>query len=195
VTNIDPELHELLAFSQEIGRYVSSHSPWRLRGLREEGRAVMSFEGDIPVGDLCVRLSFSSRQDWRKYSPAVYCDAPWIKREIQWHAPSDGSMCWVFEPYWCAMLKECSSVLTESELREMAAYWCVAGAADLVGKHHLADAHGIKDWPKEWDDWAHGDEALPQFANMKASGEFKRNAQELKKKARASKLLANAAYN
>lgn len=52
----------------------------------------------------------------------------------------------------------------------MAAYWWVAGAADLVGKHHFADTHWIKDWPKAWEAWAHADEAAFQLKNMKASG-------------------------
>ena len=77
----------------------------------------------------------------------------------------------------------------------MAVYWCVAGSADLLGKHHLADTHGIRDWPKEGDDGAHAEDALPQFQNMKASGKFKRTARELRNKAKAAKALTNFGHN
>lgn len=75
------------------------------------------------------------------------------------------------------------------------AYWCVAGAADLVGKHHFADTHGIKDWPKAWDARAHADEAASQLKNMKASGEFQRSARELRKKAKEAKAAATSGRN
>lgn len=86
MTGVDPELAELLAFTREIGGYVSGHSAWRLRSRRTAN--VMSFEGDIPIDRLTVRLSFTTRPDWRNHSPIVHCDAPWIWWEVQWHAPA-----------------------------------------------------------------------------------------------------------
>jgi hypothetical protein len=193
MTTIAPELTELLSFTREIGGYVSAHSAWRLRS--RPSATMMSFEGDIPIGRLKVRLSFTTRPDWRNHSPVVHCDASWIRKEVQWHAPADGTLCWVFNPYWCDVLDECSEVLSDSELRQMAAYWCVAGAADLVGKHHFADTHGIKDWPKAWEAWAHADDAAFQLKNMKASGEFQRSARELRKRAKAARAFAVIGLN
>ena len=64
--------------------------------------------------------------------------------EADWHVAANGALCWVFEPYWRDVLMESSRYFDERELRQMAAYWCVSAAADLVGKHLVADTHGIK---------------------------------------------------
>jgi hypothetical protein len=190
-TNIERPLNELLTFTYEIAKYVSAHSAWRARWLGGPW-ASMSFEGDIPIDKAIARLSFSSRPDWLSHAPVVRCNAPWMRRgEADWHVASDGSLCWVFEPYWRDVLKESAGYLDEKELRQMAAYWCASAAADLVGKHLFADTHGIKAWPKEWEFWAHGpEEAGAQLKNMKATGEFWRSASELRKKAKAAKALA-----
>jgi hypothetical protein len=191
VTNIEPQLNELLSVTYEIGRYVSAHSAWRAQWLGGDG-AVMSFEGDIPIDNAMTRLAFSSSANWRTHAPLVLCNAPWMRRgEADWHVASDGTLCWVFESYWEAVLNESADFLDGQELRQMAAYWCASAAADLVGKHLFAETHGIKAWPKEWDSWAHGPkEAGDQLKNMKSTGEFQRNTQDLRKKASAAKARA-----
>lgn len=172
---INPKLDALLSFAWEMRHYVTSMSPWRSRP-----GPLLSFDGTIRVSDVNVVCSFEIDWEWSSIPPSVACREDWIRREVDWHAFSDGRLCWVYPHLWRDVIYGIKRSLPADCVLQMAVYWCVEHSSSLIAKHLEADrmAYGGK-WPKEWDAWAHGDAATPEYEEAKRKGKVNRVIQSL----------------
>src|SRR5207247_580057 len=100
------------------------------------------------------------RPDWLELPPVVASYSPFIRREVDWHAYPDGSLCYVLRDEWRDRLAKLMTNNSEDISRaiDYAATWLLAATDSLVTRHLLGARHGIEKWPKEWLAYAHGED-------------------------------------
>jgi hypothetical protein len=181
-SGIEPELEELLGFTWELTHYLDIRSPWRTGIFPiEEGKfpntsmRILSFDAVVPVSDVVVACSYSIFSAWWIIPPRCVCRASWIRRAPDWHVNGTGELCWVYAPYWQHVLQGIARELDRSVARQTAAYWFAEKSVDLINKHLQADRLLLKEWPKQWPEWAHGDGARQQYDQIKLHGQIERD--------------------
>lgn len=92
---------------------------------------------------------------WVSCCPSVICHAPWLRKEPDWHAFSDGSLCYVYAPEWRDIMLRLAEQDGFFAAAEAAHLWIVRNVTWLLNKHLLAYQLGITAWPKEWAYWPH----------------------------------------
>src|SRR6185369_2642518 len=103
--------------------------------------------------------------DWLERPPTVTAHDSFIRREIDWHAYPDGSLCYVLKDEWRDRLGKFMTYNKEDISRAMdyAATWLLAATDSLVTRHLFGSRHGIKQWPPDWLAYAHGDEGVKEY--------------------------------
>lgn len=142
-------------------------------------RCCGQFEFKAILGDL-VRSDYSATVDivfcpskFKKLAPRVYCNEPWIRRELDWHCLRDQSkesewygqqqMCWVHPAEWLIAhdhrLKRINTVVLEG------ADWLKNNLTKLLDCHWAGHVLGIKNWRPEWGGWAHGNAGTQELVS------------------------------
>ncbi len=49
--------------------------------------------------------------------------------------------------------------------------WLLGDVSVLANRHHYAEVHDLKEWPPEWDYWAHYGEGVKQYHEEKRQHE------------------------
>lgn len=188
MTNGIPQnLNDLLSFALCLDSYVESASPWKLgrfttteKNILRPVPLTLSFTASVRLPDILLPLSFVLPPSPLVNHPRVTSDAPWLRREADWHVHSSGALCWTYPQYYCEVINELRCHLDEAALLETAACWCVSKSAELVERHLIADRSGLKTWPTEWEAWPHGvADAQAQFEKMKRNGKFNAEIRQL----------------
>ncbi len=107
--------------------------------------------------------------DWLERPPTVIAHESFIRRETDWHAYADGSLCYVLKDEWRDRLAKLMTNNKEdiSCAIDYAATWLLAANDSLVTRHLLGARHGIKKWPAEWFAYAHGEEGVEEYRRAK----------------------------
>lgn len=123
---------------------------------------VILVDADCTLGALCT-LHLPER--WLSHPPTVWCHESWFRRgNIDWHAYSDGSLCWDLDQRWRVHLRCLARVLTREQLARHAAEYLLNSVRSLLTRHLTGHKLGLTEWPKEWLQWSHGRAALIEFA-------------------------------
>lgn len=135
----------------------SSHT-WKIN--RHESVVFIS-DADCTLGALCT---FHMPNAWLSDSPEVWCYENWFRRgNLDWHAYSDGKLCWDLDLRWRVHLKSLASVLSREQFAQHAAEYLLNSVRSLLTRHLTGYKLGLKEWPKEWLQWSHGTAALTEF--------------------------------
>ena len=120
-------------------------------------------------GTTMSRVSVVVRPEWLEMPPTVTAHEPFIRREADWHAYVDGSLCYVLKDEWRDRLGKLMTKNAEdiSLAMDYALTWMVAATDSLVTRHLLGARYGIVNWPPEWDAYAHGDEGVEEYRREK----------------------------
>jgi hypothetical protein len=185
-SGIDPELQELLGFAWELTNYLDIKSPWRTaifavdrNKLQSTSVRVLSFDAVVPISGLMINCSYLIFSKWWIVPPRCTTEASWLRRTPDWHVAANGELCWVYGPYWRDVLQGMLDELETHTVRQTAAYWFAEKSADLINRHLIADRLLLKEWPRQWPAWAHGDAAVPQYEQMKQKGRIDRDIRKL----------------
>ena len=108
--------------------------------------------------------------------PKIFCDASWIRRELDWHfvppgcGHKRGHFCWVLPPEWSEYFQCGPGALCPQQMQTQdAAIWLVAAMRLMLDRHWLASKLGIVTWPATWLDYSHGYLGLREYK----TGNFK----------------------
>lgn len=120
--------------------------------------------GDMTVGwrKAKIELYFHRRfRHFRQHPPQIYCDEPWVRRDVDWHVYPDGGLCWVLPRQW----RDIQAWLGKPKKRIAVdgAKWMFESSQLLLSRHLLASETGIVSWQDEWGEWAHGSEGIKQY--------------------------------
>lgn len=118
-------------------------------------------DADDALGVLCtVHLPV----DWLTKPPKVWCHEGWFRRgNIDWHAYSDGSLCWDLHLRWYFHLESLMKVMTREQLALHAAEYLLNSVRSLLLRHFTGYKLGLKSWPSEWLQWSHGNAGVAEY--------------------------------
>lgn len=120
-----------------------SFGSWRLRA-HESGQLTP------------VQLEFVFPPSWMSAPPLTHCNAPFLRRERDWHCSKDGWLCIGLPDEWRDTFeKEKQANSDPVRLMDIALTWSLASADSLISRHLYAARYGIEKWPAEWDQWEH----------------------------------------
>ena len=161
------DLMRRLAGPQQMGE-----RNWTVAGVKLRACCV---SGLLPLrahdenGATSSSISVVVKPDWLQQPPTVTSHAPFIRREVDWHAYPDGSLCYVLKDEWRDRLAKLMANNREdiSHAIDYAATWLLAATDSLVTRHLLGVRHGIKQWPAEWLAYAHYDEGVEEYRREK----------------------------
>lgn len=107
--------------------------------------------------------------DWLEIPPYVICPESFIRREIDWHAYSDGGLCYVLQTEWQDRLVRLLKThdYDAAYVIDYAITWLLAASDSLITRHLIAGRHGIEKWPESWAAYAHGDAGVREYLREK----------------------------
>lgn len=95
---------------------------------------------------------------WPSNPPVVWCDAKWVRRDIDWHAYSDGRLCWCLAREWRDVQGWCGK--TEPVIQADGLRWLLGSTDLLLNRHHYGYKHKLKRWKPCWSAWSHGSDGV-----------------------------------
>ena len=104
-----------------------------------------------------------------KLAPAVDCHEPWIRRSPTWHYENHNHcFCWVLQQEWARHFKErYEAGEPVGHLCSDAATWLVEAMRYVLGRHLIGHQTGMFEWPKEWEDYSHGEDGVKEYEEGK----------------------------
>jgi hypothetical protein len=129
------------------------------------GHCPLHFDGKILKKLAFCRIIYT--EDWHVNMPIVFPEAPWIKKDPDWHMYDNGALCYELDVRWHETLSNIWHKDGASIAAHTAAQWLTESAGLLLGRHYYASLTGIKKWPTEWADWKHGNEGVRQYDRLK----------------------------
>jgi len=137
---------------------VSCHTSY----YRTEGQLALCTHGES--GETIVPVKVLIDQDWMMQPPKAFCSANFIRKEIDWHIQSDGSLChvlveqwnWEFNRWW-------EEGMEISQLMDRAASWSCQNIDSLITRHLHGHRLGLSVWPQKWSQWSHYQQGVIEF--------------------------------
>lgn len=157
-------LYDKLA-QPRVFRYCPDHSDSH-RGLADsrvfiqiKGRLLLREHGE--TGETTVGISLLVPPEWMAFLPIVSTDAPFLRKELDWHVPFENVLCYSQNAEWSWKLAELWEKEADAdEILEFASCWCIRNIDSLITRHLHGHRHGITKWPKQWGEWAHGKKGI-----------------------------------
>lgn len=158
-------------YKPEVRHFIAS-----LRKELPDLRLVMEKKGIVCMaatirhesGETKIRIEMDGNPQGNP--PKVFCDAPWIRREIDWHfvppgcGHKRGHFCWVLAPEWEDYFHTGPGAGCPLEMRTQdAAIWLVSAMALMLDRHRVGTELGLMDWPETWLDYSHGAKGLREY--------------------------------
>lgn len=106
---------------------------------------------------------------WMLVPPLVKAKAVFMRNHPNWHVIGD-EMCYVHHNEWYDSHVAAVDFFRSKDpgpALEWSTCWLLDAIDNLVHKHFLGWQAGLKDWPKEWNDWKHGTEGIRQYEEEK----------------------------
>lgn len=102
--------------------------------------------------------------------PKVFCDATWVRRDIDWHfvppgcGHKRGHFCWVLAPEWADYFEKGPGAGCPLGMRTQdAATWMVTSIALMLDRHKLGAELCLAEWPEAWLEYSHGPKGLREY--------------------------------
>lgn len=167
VTIPSGEFQPMLDFAMKLSRYFNSY------GFLMGNRLVL--HGQLPLDnqhDMRFKQKVSVIMEITSPAPIsmpmVYCSAPWLKCGQDWHAASDGLLCWELPERWIDKIADIQRQNAAPDaLAEYAATWCMNGVITLLCRQWYAYKNELMQWPPEWGYWDHGQKGILQYEREK----------------------------
>ena len=161
------ELMMRLSSPQQFGEREGTVAGVKLRMWWVSG--VLALRAHEENGATSTGVTIVVGPNWLDRPPVVTPHATFIRREVDWHAYPDGSLCYVLRDEWRDRLGKLMTKNQEdiSLAIDYAATWLLAATDSLVTRHLIGARHGIKQWPPEWLAYAHGDEGVKEYQREK----------------------------
>ena len=140
----------------------------KLQGRRELGQTGFANDfftsGMLEISRGVTHCRIEISRNWVSQPPSVFCTEPWMRQGADWHAGSDGLLCYVLKYQWRDVLKETLHKSNVPVTIDVSCSWLLRNVQWLLNKHLLAHQLKIDAWPPSWDYWPHGDnEAYEQY--------------------------------
>jgi hypothetical protein len=168
---------DLLHLGTRLRHYLEPGSRLRIDDHAGMGvvTGLLNLSHDEITTSVSARCSFQFASDWPTHVPVVSTSEPWLIRDTEWHAYSDGSLCYIYHKEWEDDVPPLVSTHDIGVAAEFAAYWCIRSVRWLLYRHHFAFEHGIKKWPAQWPFWPHGEKADREYQKLNRDSEKQSN--------------------
>jgi hypothetical protein len=100
-------------------------------------------------------------------APYVQCHEKWFRRDVSWHAFSDGGLCYIHWEEWRDSLDIIERECGEGALLPMGAALCAELSVQLMERHLTGYRQKRKTWPRIWSSWAHGEKGTEEYRAAK----------------------------
>jgi hypothetical protein len=149
---------DMLNFIQEVMQDLTEATlfenpdDWRVVGK-------LSLQPVSKVKATCI-VNFSTL--WLAAPPRIWCPNPWVRREIDWHAGGDGTLCYVLDAEWRDRLQD---VATRHDMDGVAAYaaeYLMRNTQWLLQRHLVGYQQNIEKWI--WEGWGHNQKGQAEYA-------------------------------
>ena len=98
---------------------------------------------------------------WPGQPPSVWCTAPWVRRDINWHVFSDSKLCWCLNLRWLDVqgwpCKSRDAIATDG------LNWLFSSVDLLLTRHLVGHYRNLDKWPEEWTAWGHGEDGIQEY--------------------------------
>ncbi|MBK8477264.1 MAG: hypothetical protein IPL39_13485 [Opitutaceae bacterium] len=170
---MDP-LTEILAEDGGRNFLLNLHSKF-ITAIATPRRSGISLEGLIEfhslTGARSARCSIYFDKAWIKSAPLVFCHETWIRNHCDWHCgPHKGQLCWELPMRWKETLTANRSLNGSPVAAAMAADWLASSVTSLISRHFTAFTFNLREWPKEWPAWGHGEAGIREYNDQKYIG-------------------------
>lgn len=154
----EPKLIGTFSFDRDPGRVLRSPRIF----LEVRGRMRLCEHSE--TGNVEVGVRFLVSADWLSSLPIAFCDAHFIRQEVDWHIPAPARLCYAQDGEWAWQMDELWKGDASSDaLIEAGSAWCIRNVDSLVTRHLHGSRYGISRWPREWGQWSHGDAGIREF--------------------------------
>lgn len=159
-----------LAAPQRFGERELTVAGFKVRAWWVSG--VLPLRAHEENGRTSTGITVVVRPDWLERPPVVTPLASFIRREGDWHAYPDGSLCYVLAAEWRDRLGKFMTNSSEDISRaiDYGATWLLSATDSLVTRHLLGARHSLEKWPSEWVAYAHGEEGEKEYRRLKHAG-------------------------
>lgn len=157
------ELTSRLLSPQQLGERNLKSRGLSQRGWWTFGQLPLRAHGENGATSTGITVLITA--DWVERAPTVITHASFVRREADWHAYSDGALCYVLTDEWRDRLSKLMTNNNEDILRaiDYAATWLLAATDSLVTRHLLGTRYGIDKWPVKWLAYAHGNDGVREY--------------------------------
>jgi hypothetical protein len=146
----------------------SGERHWNRSGIKKRtwfACGLLPLKAHGETGTVKCHIGIFAGADWLEVPPIVQTESGFIKRDIDWHAYSDGRLCCILQQEWNDRL---SKTLRKSNfdiafVMDFAATWLLASTDSLITRHLIAARHGIDRWPPEWSAYGHGEIGVKEY--------------------------------
>jgi len=105
---------------------------------------------------------------WRKCSPWVQCHESWFRKgNLDWHAYSDGGLCYIHNHEWADALEIIERECGEVALLPLGAALTAQLSVQLLERHLVGYRQKLKAWPTTWLAWGHGHEGTEEYRGQR----------------------------
>lgn len=126
------------------------------------GRLPLREHGE--TGETLVGIQILVKPDWMESLPFVLTDAPFLRRELDWHVPKGNALCYCMDQEWRWKLAELWDNSNSSvAFINFSGAWCLRNVDSLVTRHLHGHRYGISKWPSRWGQWSHFEKGLQEF--------------------------------
>jgi hypothetical protein len=177
-TRLRPSAQREKAYRPELRMFVAAlrNEIPDLRILREK-KGIVQVGGTIRHDGADTRVLIEMDGCPLARPPKVFCQAPWVRRDLDWHfipagmGHKRGHFCWVLSHEWLGYFHGGRGASAPLDMQvQDAAIWLVSAMRLMLDRHHLSHRFGIEKWPEEWPQYSHGAAGVREFL----SGAFRK---------------------
>lgn len=176
-TRLRPSADRVKAYRPELRMFLEAlRQDMPDLSIVREKKGIVQVTGTLQHDGVGTRIHIEMDGDPLARPPKVFCQAPWIRRELDWHfippgmGHKRGHFCWVLSHEWLAYFHDGPGFSAPLQMQTQdAAIWLVSAMKLMLDRHLISQRFGIEKWPEEWPQYSHGRAGVREFL----SGAFK----------------------
>ena len=156
------EMQNLFTAFQELPIIVSSEQTIRTETF-------LRFDARIPLKHDQVETSAEANcrfwlfPHFETMMPRVSCADYWVRKDIEWHINTDGTLCYELAERWKRQMSVLKKRLTPSDLMYVASNWCLHHTQSLLFRHLHGYENNMTIWPTKWKAFRHGNDGTADY--------------------------------
>lgn len=106
---------------------------------------------------------FQLFREFERKMPQVSCSEYWIRKDIEWHINTNGTLCYELAERWKRYMADLTQKLSRADLMYVASHWCLHHIQSLLYRHLHGYENNMTVWPAQWKAFRHGDDGTVDY--------------------------------